>query len=513
MKDMNDCLGLPLIALDTSDELGVVTHFITDPMEGRVVALASSSSPFADRQALLFTDVQAFGVDAIIVKSAQSVRPISQVNDIQSFLDDPHEKRVRRAVSSEGRNLGTLIDWSFEERSAEVVRYRLEPLNGGEPVWVPHSAFVRSGKAVVILNPTDTHLPPSGTTTQGGAASGSPSAVGRTASPAAAPSGTAAQGNASFLADAAPSPAVEAPLPNFLTRTPEPTPAVTAPPVEAATPTVAPSAPVYTPPPPPVAEAPVPTPVAQSETPAPTYEAPTQPAPTPTYEAPVQETSVQEAPAPVATYEAPAEAAAPVAEPVQEETAPAETASAPSVAELPPLNLPTPEPETLIVPTHEPLPQPEPVAAEPTNGTLFAEPAPEVQTAPSYVPPQPTVTPEVPAYTAPPATTLEAPVGEIPVQREPAPSTLQTADEDLPSAPAMDKPVAEQLKDAINRNEELMIPLVVDKYSDRDILDEQGNWIVQRGQKITSDVAQLARRSWKLYDLWIAAQSSPPAES
>ncbi|MBW3622622.1 MAG: hypothetical protein KY468_04350 [Armatimonadetes bacterium] len=539
--------------MDTSEEIGVLTHFITEPVDNRIIGFGISTGEwYTERKAILFPDVSAFGVDAVIVKAANAVRPITQVSELQAYLNEDREKRVRQAISASGQSLGTLTDWAFDEKNADVVQFRLERPEGGEAVWVPRNAFVRSGKAVVILD--STMLSPNGSPPSGG--SETPGAGGQGGSDSQGAGGGSYTGGGAGVESAGaatfgggtatytPPPAPSTPLTGSATDTTDAAPdnsgAATADysaPAPAGysggaggaaglgTPLTSGSAAVAEP---------------TTEEEAPTYAPPTGEAPAYT-PAPAAEERIEPA-----TAAATAAQESPVAEEAEEmeEEAPALTGS-PLVSGMPDTGATEEEdleeaaPEGLAttldtmattldtmattlhtIATPEMDAEEEDVLAQPVGA---ASPAPYEE-----------ATQDTSPYTPDTSTSILAPEEDeaedetdtlLSRESDVAPSTvglsalevteemesLEATEEELPeetpaapvgsngraatTAPVTEQPVAEQLKEAINRNKEGIIPFVVGKYADRDILDDDGRQIVAQGQQITLEIASLASRA------------------
>ncbi|HEY3282564.1 MAG TPA: hypothetical protein VGN26_09850 [Armatimonadota bacterium] len=153
MRRIDSCLGVRLTALDTGADLGMVCRVVTDPLEGRVLAfVAPGPHWYSEHVAVPFSDVLVLGSEALIVASAGAVRPITQLPQLLPHLEYVEVKRQRKALSSLGVDLGTVTEWSFDEGSAEVLQYELQPSTGGPSLRVPSSVFTAAGAAIVILD-------------------------------------------------------------------------------------------------------------------------------------------------------------------------------------------------------------------------------------------------------------------------------------------------------------------------------------------------------------------------
>lgn len=152
MRYVDRCLGLPIIALDTAEEIGITTHYVTDPTENRVIGfVVSRGNGLAEKRAYLFGDVVNFGEDMIILNSQEVLRPVSMVEEMRPHLRDDQERPHRKALTSDGQYLGTLTEFTFDERSARVLSHWLTPGSGEGGVEVPGEALVSSGDRIALL--------------------------------------------------------------------------------------------------------------------------------------------------------------------------------------------------------------------------------------------------------------------------------------------------------------------------------------------------------------------------
>lgn len=152
MKEIQPCIGLPLIALDCAEPIGNITHFVTDPIRNRVVGLVlSEEGSLLGKKACLFEEVAVFGPDMVILDTIESVRPLSRIPELLPFLDPHRPPSFRQAWTSDGQRLGRFIEHAFDERTAQVLAFRLELIGSAEPVILSHTALVSAGKALSLF--------------------------------------------------------------------------------------------------------------------------------------------------------------------------------------------------------------------------------------------------------------------------------------------------------------------------------------------------------------------------
>lgn len=208
-----------------------------------------------------------------------------------------------------------------------------------------------------------------------------------------------------------------------------------------------------------------------------------------------------------------------------------EPAAAPAVEQQPVVATEAPAPATISEPieppaqavseeraapvVQEPTPVVEPVVTEPVV-PVTVEPAPAVAVEPIITEPERTPTPpetDAATTTTAPTTVLTPPAT---VRAADLPTSTRTrvteeADSPTPAPQVTSAPqVSPAIREALNRNAQLLLPLVVGKYADRDIVNDSGERIIARGQQISEQLAQTAGQQGKLYDLWVAAQPTQP---
>lgn len=162
MREIDRCLGLPLITLDAAEEMGRATHVVTDSVANRVIGfVASPAQGMGERRAFLYESVVNFGVDVLILDGGDSIRPLSQVPEMQPHLIAEQERLQRQAWTSDGERVGTLIDHAFDEGNAQIVSYRLLSDDGRETRIVPADGIISSSRGIALFCRGDLALSPS----------------------------------------------------------------------------------------------------------------------------------------------------------------------------------------------------------------------------------------------------------------------------------------------------------------------------------------------------------------
>jgi uncharacterized protein YrrD len=154
LKAINHHLGLPVIALDSSERVGDLIRFVTDQVSGQIVAIAVSRKWYAEPAGVPFADCTAFGQNVILVSSLEALKPLSQMEAVRLHLEASNDARQRTAITENGRLLGTVTDEAFDETSGMVTGYRLDVFGEtgrARSVYVSRDSFVTSSATVAIL--------------------------------------------------------------------------------------------------------------------------------------------------------------------------------------------------------------------------------------------------------------------------------------------------------------------------------------------------------------------------
>ncbi|MBI1902510.1 MAG: PRC-barrel domain-containing protein [Planctomycetia bacterium] len=123
----NQIIGLPVIAVDRGVEVEQVKDLVVDRAHKRVVALLVEKGGWfgAPARVLPLRDVQAFGEDAVMVRSSEAIVEAGKVADIQEALDRHLRLKGTKLISSEGRELGTIRDIDFDPRTGDVKSFEV----------------------------------------------------------------------------------------------------------------------------------------------------------------------------------------------------------------------------------------------------------------------------------------------------------------------------------------------------------------------------------------------------
>ncbi len=148
-----DIVGKPVISLQ-GEENGTVLKVIVDPVSKNVAGLTvSSKGLFKDAKGVEFSAIRSFGEHAVIVESSDNILPISNLPSMEKILRDK-DIYNSRAVTSQGKFIGTVDDFYFNADTGHIEKYIL---SGGlirnlvkGKASIPAAAVTLIGKDLLI---------------------------------------------------------------------------------------------------------------------------------------------------------------------------------------------------------------------------------------------------------------------------------------------------------------------------------------------------------------------------
>ncbi len=124
MRKGKDIVGKPVIAYDSGEKVETVVDLIFDQSDNRLLGfLIDESGWFSNAQVLPLSQVQAIGIDAVIIPSARVITSSSKHPAIHNILENNNILNGTRIMTTDGQDLGALIDFYFDEHTGAVEGY------------------------------------------------------------------------------------------------------------------------------------------------------------------------------------------------------------------------------------------------------------------------------------------------------------------------------------------------------------------------------------------------------
>jgi uncharacterized protein YrrD len=126
MRKGSDVIDKVVVAYDTGKKIVRIIDLIFDQKHNQLLGfLVAEKGLFRDAKVISWEEVQAIGLDAIVVNSKKSVVKAHRVPAIKEILHQNIVLRKKRILTTEGLDLGGLVDLFFDEHSGLVEGYEV----------------------------------------------------------------------------------------------------------------------------------------------------------------------------------------------------------------------------------------------------------------------------------------------------------------------------------------------------------------------------------------------------
>ncbi|MGA7933743.1 MAG: PRC-barrel domain-containing protein [Kovacikia sp.] len=126
MRKGSDVIGKVVVTYDAGKRVERVQDLIFDQNHNQLLGfLVEEKTLFRTAKVIPLQNVKAIGLDAIVVHSKGSVVGAEQISAIKEILQDNNVLRGTRILTTEGLDLGELVDLFFDEQSGLVEGYEV----------------------------------------------------------------------------------------------------------------------------------------------------------------------------------------------------------------------------------------------------------------------------------------------------------------------------------------------------------------------------------------------------
>ncbi|GAB4185327.1 MAG: PRC-barrel domain-containing protein [Coleofasciculaceae cyanobacterium] len=126
MRKGSDVIGKVVVTYDTGKKIERVLDLIFDQERNQLLGfLVEEKGLFRDAKVIPLKEVQAIGLDAIVVHSKESVVEAHDIPAIAKILHHNNVLRGTKILTTAGLNLGELVDLFFDEHSGLVEGYEV----------------------------------------------------------------------------------------------------------------------------------------------------------------------------------------------------------------------------------------------------------------------------------------------------------------------------------------------------------------------------------------------------
>jgi uncharacterized protein YrrD len=126
MRKGSDVIGKVVVTYDTGKKIERIVDLIFDRKQNQLLGfLVEEKGLFREAKVISLQEVQAIGLDAIVVRSQESIIEAHQIPAIAEILRHNIVLRGTRILTTEGLDLGGLVDLFFDEHSGRVEGYEV----------------------------------------------------------------------------------------------------------------------------------------------------------------------------------------------------------------------------------------------------------------------------------------------------------------------------------------------------------------------------------------------------
>jgi uncharacterized protein YrrD len=119
-----ELIGKPVVTYDTGERINSIKDLIFDENDSSLLGfLVAEKGWFSNAKVLPLFLVSAIGADAIIVPSKNAIAPSRDYEAIHNILVNHHVLNGTRIMTTDGRDLGKIIDFYFDEKSGAIEGY------------------------------------------------------------------------------------------------------------------------------------------------------------------------------------------------------------------------------------------------------------------------------------------------------------------------------------------------------------------------------------------------------
>jgi uncharacterized protein YrrD len=126
MRKGRDVIGKPVVAYDSGEKLDTISDLIFDQNSNRLLGfLVDEGGWFSSSKVLPISQVQAIGLDAVVVPSKDAIVTAKEVPEINQVLERNNILKDTRIMTLDGRDLGTMVDLYFDAQTGAVEGYEV----------------------------------------------------------------------------------------------------------------------------------------------------------------------------------------------------------------------------------------------------------------------------------------------------------------------------------------------------------------------------------------------------
>lgn len=162
MRNGKGMIGKPVVAYDSGEEFKTIIDLIFDQESNQLLGfLVDEGGWFSNALVLPLNNVQAIGVNAVIVASTDTIDSASEFPAMQRILERDNILKGTRIMTLDGRDLGTMTDLYFDGTTGAIEGYEVsgglfaDAYSGRSFVPAPHTLKIGEDIAFVPSETAD----------------------------------------------------------------------------------------------------------------------------------------------------------------------------------------------------------------------------------------------------------------------------------------------------------------------------------------------------------------------
>lgn len=163
MRKGSDVIGKVVVTYDIGLKIERIQDLIFDQDHNQILGfLVQEKGIFRDARVIPLEEVLAIGADAIVVSSKESVSEAHKHPEIKAILQHDNVLKGTKILTTDGLDLGTLVDLFFDNRSGAIAGYEssgglFSDVYSGRS-FVPAPKTLRIGRDVAFVPPETADL-------------------------------------------------------------------------------------------------------------------------------------------------------------------------------------------------------------------------------------------------------------------------------------------------------------------------------------------------------------------
>ena len=157
MIKAGDVVGRTVTVREGGQMVGKVKDLVVDGSGGRVLGFLIGQGAFKRTKVAPYGELQALGPDSLVLSTEQSITKAADAIDIKAALAEDTKIRGLKLQTTDGKHLGTVEDFYFDEASGQVEGYEISggvfsDAFGGRS-FMPTHPSLELGEHVAFVDP------------------------------------------------------------------------------------------------------------------------------------------------------------------------------------------------------------------------------------------------------------------------------------------------------------------------------------------------------------------------